>query len=204
MTISGNIGDQPWQVTLPVDKAAEGAGISKYWARARISDAEVSAILGNVSRVDADKRILDLALEHSLLTRVTSLVAVDKTPSRPAGTPLTRADVPLNLPAGWDFDKVFGEQHPAGGQPIDGQPREVPDMQAPLLQDASLVQAIAVANQPTSATTKAAQPAAGVALPQTATNAGLLLWRGLILLLVSFILTLFGLRSQRSARVEWE
>ena len=23
---------------------------------------------------------------------------------------LTRADVPLNLPAGWDFDKVFGEQ----------------------------------------------------------------------------------------------
>ena len=57
---------------------------------------------------EADKRILALALEHHLVTRLTSLVAVDKTPSRPDGARLTRADIPLNLPAGWEFDKVFG------------------------------------------------------------------------------------------------
>jgi sortase len=39
-------------------------------------------------------------------------------PSRPAGTPLARADLPLNLPAGWDFDVLFGgARHPgADGQ----------------------------------------------------------------------------------------
>ena len=59
---------------------------------------------------DADKTILALALEHQLVTRLTSLVAVDKTPSRPEGEPLKVAELPLNLPAGWDFEKVFGER----------------------------------------------------------------------------------------------
>jgi hypothetical protein len=58
--------------------------------------------------VGADKRILALALEHHLVSRLTSLVAVETTPSRPAGAQLVRAELPLNLPAGWDFDKVFG------------------------------------------------------------------------------------------------
>ena len=49
------------------------------------------------------------------MTRLTSLVAVDKTPSRPDGEPLKLAELPLNLPAGWDFDKVFGEQPQAAG-----------------------------------------------------------------------------------------
>ena len=45
-----------------------------------------------------------------MVTRLTSLVAVDKTPSRPEGMPLKLTDLPLNLPAGWDFAKVFGER----------------------------------------------------------------------------------------------
>ena len=44
------------------------------------------------------------------MTRLTSLVAVDKTPSRPEGEPLKVAELPINLPAGWDFAKVFGER----------------------------------------------------------------------------------------------
>jgi Ca-activated chloride channel homolog len=42
-----------------------------------------------------------LKSENDFVTRLTSLVAVDQTPSRPAGARLSRADVPLNLPAGW-------------------------------------------------------------------------------------------------------
>ena len=41
--------------------------------------------LGQVSPEITDKRILALALEHHLVSRVTSLVAVDKTPARPPG-----------------------------------------------------------------------------------------------------------------------
>ena len=95
-------------------EAAEGRGLSKLWARRKIADAEVARTLRQIMPDEADQRILALALEHHLVTRLTSLVAVDRTPSRPDGAPLTRAEVPLNLPAGWDFDKVFGgERAPA-------------------------------------------------------------------------------------------
>ena len=88
--IKGRIGDRPWIVTLPLANAAEGKGLSKLWARRKIADAEVARTLRQATPEDADKTILALALEHQLVTRLTSLVAVDKTPSRPEGEPLKR------------------------------------------------------------------------------------------------------------------
>src|SRR4030081_1701867 len=61
-------------------------------------------------RAPRDRLILALAREHQLVTRLTSLVAVDKTPSRPQGEPLKVSELPINLPAGWEFAKVFGER----------------------------------------------------------------------------------------------
>ena len=114
LKISGNIGAQPWEVTLPIAKAANGRGISKLWARRKIADFEVASTLGTMTADDANKAILGVALEHQIVSTQTSLVAVDKTPKRPAGERLTRADVPLNLPAGWNYDSVFGgEEAPA-------------------------------------------------------------------------------------------
>jgi Ca-activated chloride channel homolog len=110
MQIRGRIGDRPWTVTLPLTAAAEGRGLSKLWARRKIADAEVAQTLRTLTADAADKAILGLALEHQLVTRLTSLVAVDQTPSRPAGEPLRVSELPLNLPAGWDFEKVFGER----------------------------------------------------------------------------------------------
>ena len=107
--ITGKIGDQPWEVSLPVDKAASGAGISKLWARRKIAEFEVAATLGQMQQADMDRAILAVALEHQLVSSQTSLIAVDNSPKRPAGYQLTRADVPLNLPAGWVWESVFGE-----------------------------------------------------------------------------------------------
>jgi Ca-activated chloride channel family protein len=109
VTLSGRIGEVPWQVTLPTAKAAPGTGLDRLWARRRIDDTEAAIMLGEMTAQDADKRILSLALDHGLVSRLTSLVAVDRTPRRPSGEKLSRADIPLNLPAGWDYDKVFGE-----------------------------------------------------------------------------------------------
>ncbi len=81
--IKGMIGDRPWTVTLPVAKAAQGTGLSKLWARRKITDAEMARRLRQASTEETDKRILGLALEHHLVSRLTSLVAVDATPSRP-------------------------------------------------------------------------------------------------------------------------
>jgi Ca-activated chloride channel homolog len=110
MQIKGRIGDRPWSVTLPIAGAAEGKGLSKLWARRKIADAEVAQTTRMVTGDAADKTVLALALEHQLVTRLTSLVAVDQTPSRPTDEPLKLSELPLNLPAGWDFEKVFGER----------------------------------------------------------------------------------------------
>jgi Ca-activated chloride channel family protein len=166
VTISGMIGDAPWKATLPLSQAAEGPGVSKLWARRKISDAEVAATLQKLTRVEADGVILALALDHHLVSRLTSLVAVDKTPSRPEGAKLTRADLPLNLPAGWDFDKVFGEQ--PGSREMRTEQRET----------GGLIRASATP-------VPAQQQQMTVRLPKTATPAQMLFIAGLILMLAS-------------------
>jgi Ca-activated chloride channel family protein len=54
-------------------------------------------------------RVIEVATAHRLVTRYTSFVAVDKTPARPVDESLKTAAVPTLLPAGWEYDKVFGE-----------------------------------------------------------------------------------------------
>jgi Ca-activated chloride channel family protein len=112
LTVTGMIGDAPWTVKLPVSGAAQGKGIDKLWAHRKVADYEVSSTLGDMSYEAANKAILAVALDHHIVSSQTSLIAVDKTPKRPPGYHLTRADVPLNLPSGWNYDKVFGEQNP--------------------------------------------------------------------------------------------
>lgn len=178
VTIKGRIGDQPWTVTLPLDRAAEGKGLSKVWARRMIDDAEVARTLNKLTPADADSAILSLALEHQLVTRLTSLVAVDKTPSRPAGEPLKLAELPVNLPASWDFAKVFGERPQLQQQPVerraetDGKPVQV--AAARRLQPAPVV-------QPTT-----------VQLPKTATDAELKMMIGFVLLSLSLLFLMFS------------
>jgi len=179
--IKGMIGARPWTVTLPVAKAAEGAGLSKLWARRKITDAEMAHRLGQASAAEADQRILALALEHHLVSRLTSLVAVDATPSRPEGGQLTRAELPLNLPAGWDFDKVFGIERKGG---------EIPAPQ-PLERRADAGNLpVKPASVPAKPLAVAAAQAAGVVLPKTATDAELKIMAGLLLLALSFLLAL--------------
>ncbi|WP_370880106.1 marine proteobacterial sortase target protein [Labrys monachus] len=176
--IGGMIDGRPWSVTLPLAEAAPGEGLSKLWARRKIDDAEVAQTLHRITSEEADRRILDLALAHHLVTRLTSLVAVDRTPVRPRGVRLTRSDVPLNLPAGWDFDKVFG----TSGDPATQQ------RQALLDADGGPIRMIR----------PSADPAQAVTLPQTATDAELRLLAGLGLLAAGLG---FGLATRRRRAV---
>ncbi|WP_238231656.1 MULTISPECIES: marine proteobacterial sortase target protein [Methylobacterium] len=155
LTLSGRIGDTPWRQSLDLATAPEGAGISKAWARAKIGDAETARITGKLTPDTADSAILKLALAHKLMTRLTSLVAIDATPRRPAGARLAATELPLNLPAGWDFETVFG---PAGERPE------------------------GVAKPPVQRRAEAAAPIRQVSLPQTATDFEIRLWLGLTLL----------------------
>ena len=183
--IKGRIGDRPWVVTLPLANAAEGKGLSKLWARRKIADAEVARTTRQENPEDADKTILALALEHQLVTRLTSLVAVDKTPSRPEGEALKLSELPLNLPAGWDFAKVFGERPQLPAAPKE---RRAGDGDA-RVQVAALKRALPVVTT----------APATVQLPKTATYSELKMIAGSILLMLSLILLVFN-RRQTFAR----
>jgi Ca-activated chloride channel homolog len=178
--IKGRIGDRPWLVKLPLANAAEGKGLSKLWARRKIADAEVARTLRQIAPEDADKAILQLALEHQLVTRLTSLVAVDKTPSRPAGERLTLAELPINLPAGWQFEKVFGERP----QPLSAPQQRRADPADPHLLPISAKRPLIPAS---------AQPNA-VTLPKTATDAELKMLLGSILLMLGLVMLTFNRR----------
>ncbi len=108
LTLDGEAGGRAWRVRIPLSQAVEGRGLGKVWARRKIEDAEDARTLGRIPDAQADALVLALGLEHHMVTSQTSLVAVDHAQSRPAGAPMTRSDVPLDLPAGWNFDRLFG------------------------------------------------------------------------------------------------
>jgi len=189
LEIKGMIGDRPWVVTLPLENAAQGSGLSKLWARRKITDAEVARTLRTITPEEADKRILALALDHHLVTRLTSLVAVDKTPSRPDGARLTRAEIPLNLPAGWEFDKVFGPQRRG---PTD--PTLVPIERRADLTDVEKAQRTAYAAIALGRVAQPAAPQSGATLPKTATDAEIRIFLGILLCLVSVFLLMIRRR----------
>lgn len=174
LEIRGRVGDRPWSVTLPLQNAAEGKGLSKLWAGRKIGDAEVARTLREMAPEDTDKTILKLALDHQIVTRLTSLVAVDKTPSRPEGERLKLSELPINLPAGWDFAKLFGER--------------------PQLTPTQLRERRADAGQPAARRPAPVTPDA-IRLPKTATSAELKMIAGLIMIVLGLVLFVFNRRQ---------
>lgn len=113
LRISGTRADASWSSDIPLEIGSERAGVHRLWARRKIA-----ALMDDKARGVSEERIrdqvLDVALDHQLVSKYTSLVAVDVTPTRPAGKNLKTAVVPTNLPAGWRPEMVFGAM-PSGG-----------------------------------------------------------------------------------------
>jgi Ca-activated chloride channel family protein len=108
LTVSATIGGQRWEKRVDLTRAEESPAVAKLWSRRRIDDIEADRTLGKIDDKAADEEITDIGLTNSLVTSKTSLVAIDETPTRPAGEGLAREDLPINLPAGWNFDTLFG------------------------------------------------------------------------------------------------
>ena len=171
MTVSGRIGARLWSSTLDLSQAVDSPAVAKLWARKRIDDIETERTLGSLDSAKADEEIADIGLDHSLVTSQTSLIAEDrKDPRRPANEPLTREELPLNLPAGWDFDKLIGGEA------------------------ARLAMTNAAAHG-----SSVADTAEAVELPETATNFAATLANGLLLALIGG-LGLLWQRRRKAAR----
>ncbi|MDX2427789.1 MAG: marine proteobacterial sortase target protein [Xanthomonadales bacterium] len=101
--LCGDLNGVDWNLNVNGwDAASSGPGednLAKLWARKKIESLEDSLMFGadpELTRLS----ITGLALDYGLLTRHTSLVAVDKTPRRKHGEPTAMSDIPGLLPAG--------------------------------------------------------------------------------------------------------
>ncbi len=156
LELTGRLAERNWAVNLDLAEATAGPGVAALWARARIAAAEESRFTGT-SAAQVDANVLQTALEFSLVSRLTSLVAVDREIARPADAAIERRDIATMLPEGWDFDAVFGPEI----QPLDRQA---------LLADPRYA-ALKSQNAPTNAPTAGPD---GLPLPQGGTLSALL------------------------------
>jgi Ca-activated chloride channel family protein len=103
-------GSQPYDVTIPFDvsKASFHPGITTLWARQRVEDLmDHWRESDENSRAEIRKQAIASAIQYHLVTRFTSLVAVEEVALNPGGAQNTVA-VPTELPDGWQMDKVIG------------------------------------------------------------------------------------------------
>ena len=183
--ISGRQGTEDWQRRAALADSKGAEGIAALWARSKFGEITDGLFLGRdpvAVRLDA----LEVALKHQLVTRYTSLVAIDDQPVRPAGEPLESQEVPREMPEGWSREKVFG----TGGSTEAG----IPGTLSPV-PDAMPVRKlpISIAAMAPSAQGNAVQ------LPQTATPAMLNAMIGAALLILG-LLVFAGIGLSRRGR----
>ncbi|OED42261.1 marine proteobacterial sortase target protein [Chromatiales bacterium (ex Bugula neritina AB1)] len=116
LVISGNHGGRQWSRRLQVkasqthtdspqpnndNRSTDGdQGLYKLWARRKIDDLENRLLLG-ADQNNTERQVTETALNYGLVTRYTSLVAVENEVVRdPAIEPLAKTAVPSIIPAG--------------------------------------------------------------------------------------------------------
>jgi len=115
--LDGRIGANPWSLPVSMKQATARSGLSVHWARQKISALMDEAVAGG-SEDSIRKAVLDVALAHHLVSKYTSLVAVDMTPARPTDKPLTDHVLATNLAHGQDYHAIFGLPRTATSGPI--------------------------------------------------------------------------------------
>ena len=105
--IAGRIADNEWKAKLSLQGGNQKQGVSKLWARRKIIALMDQSYRDN-DKNEIQQEILNTALAHHLVSKYTSLVAVDVTPSRPSESTLYKHAMATNLPSGWQYEKVFG------------------------------------------------------------------------------------------------
>jgi Ca-activated chloride channel family protein len=94
----------PWEQKLSLDKTSgdntSADNLDTVWARAKIADLMDKLVTGELSKNDAKTSITELGIEHSIVSKFTSLVAVEQTPSKPDHLKAKHENVPNLMPKG--------------------------------------------------------------------------------------------------------
>ncbi len=173
LSVTGMAGDQPWSAEASLAGASDAPGIAGLWARDRITELERRRYQG-ADPVETREQILEVALRHQIVSRYTSLVAIDDAVVRPPGAALDTQAVPTNMPEGVDMEMATADSYA---------PPPVPSGHAQLAPGANTLQPIDAIR----AMAQSGAAAVGVQLPATATPAPLHLLIGATLLLMAVL-----------------
>ena len=113
LVATGVRASESWEARTGLSVGAARAGVNRLWARRKIASI-MDQLARGAPEDEVRPQVVDIALAHHLVSRYTSLVAVDVTPTRPIDENIRTGAVPTNLPAGWKYEKVFGSL-PKGG-----------------------------------------------------------------------------------------
>jgi Ca-activated chloride channel family protein len=105
ITIKGMLGTTEWQTNVALHIGAESDLVSTFWARRKIESLMDDYRTQN-QREDIKDAIVNVALDHHLVSKFTSLVAVEKTPVRPQEEDLKSKAIASNMPAGWKMGQL--------------------------------------------------------------------------------------------------
>ncbi|MCF6325398.1 MAG: marine proteobacterial sortase target protein [Gammaproteobacteria bacterium] len=107
VVVSGKRQNKGWENSFQLKQSGSDRGIATMWARAKIA-----ALMDRIHEGEEEKKIkpavVNIALQHNLVSKYTSLVAVDMTPVRPVDEVLDTLALPVNLPKGQAHAKIFG------------------------------------------------------------------------------------------------
>jgi len=108
--LTAHAGNEPYEAVIPVDEstAAFHPGITTLWARQRVEDLMDRWRESDESdRAKIRQNLITHAIQYNLVTRFTSLVAIEEIVVNSGGQSNT-APVPVELPAGMKMEKFFG------------------------------------------------------------------------------------------------
>lgn len=107
VVLRGRRGQEPWEARLPLTADAVEPGVGVVWARGKI-EALIDRIGEGSPESEIRPEVVEVALAHHLVSRYTSLVAVDVTPTVPADAVTGTTALPTRLPEGTSYEAIFG------------------------------------------------------------------------------------------------
>ena len=182
VNISGGATNGGWARSLSLTPNHINPGVAAIWARSKILDiTRLARRSGQQNGDQTREKIVRVALSHQLISKYTSLVAVDDRVARPQANEMVSAAVPSNLPAGADPAFVTLKRSRAANAPVNSPTKSLAPPAPPSLRIHR--DALATGNS--------------LPLPQTATPATQRFLAGILALLLIVVLIFVTLAYRR-------
>jgi len=107
LTLKGNKNSRSWKFSITKDQIQEGKFLDQLWAREKVDSLSFLNTIGFLDHTNFEKKVIDIALQHQLVTEFTSLIAVDENISRNPNEPIFSHQIAQNIPEGWVDPEVL-------------------------------------------------------------------------------------------------